>query len=79
MFMYIRIENTKAALQCRVKPVLQIPHADRAVSDSTKVRSPAFSFGEKPKEGRGPACPAPNAYNTAGLTHKGKDGGVASR
>ena len=44
---------------------------DANIRESTKVKSPAYSFGGKPKSSSSSIAPSPNAYNTSGLTAKG--------
>ena len=44
---------------------------DANIRESTKVKSPAYSFGGKPKSSSSTIAPSPNAYNTSGLTAKG--------
>ena len=46
---------------------------DANIRESNKPKSPAFSFGLKLKPPGPPVSPSPNAYNTSGLTVKGKE------
>ena len=44
--------------------------ADPKVHESTKLKAPAYSFGGKTKDLSSTVSPAPNSYNTSGLTSK---------
>ena len=44
--------------------------ADPKVHESTKIKAPAYSFGGKTKDLSSTVSPAPNSYNTSGLTSK---------
>lgn len=47
------------------------------VKESTKARSPSYTFGGRPKTKLESNAPAPNAYNTSGLNSRGKDVPIA--
>ena len=44
--------------------------ADPKVHESTKIKAPCYSFGGKTKDLSSTVSPAPNSYNTSGLTSK---------
>ena len=50
--------------------MLMMMFADPKVHESTKIKAPAYSFGGKTKELSSTVSPAPNSYNTSGLTSK---------
>ena len=53
-----------------VMMVMIIMIADPKVHESTKIKAPAYSFGGKTKDLSSTVSPAPNSYNTSGLTSK---------
>ena len=53
-----------------VMPVMMMMIADPKVHESTKIKAPAYSFGGKTKDLSSTVSPAPNSYNTSGLTSK---------
>ena len=50
--------------------MVMLMFADPKVHESTKIKAPAYSFGGKTKDLSSTVSPAPNSYNTSGITSK---------
>ena len=70
MMMIIILMMMMMMLLLLMMMMLMMMFADPKVHESTKIKAPAYSFGGKTKELSSTVSPAPNSYNTSGLTSK---------
>ena len=68
LFIIMMIEMIIMMLLMMIMMIMMI--ADPKVHESTKIKAPAYSFGGKTKDLSSTVSPAPNSYNTSGLTSK---------